>query len=110
MDFAEFAVAWVISNRVNRAKSATIKHYVDSTNFGNFTTGYTEPREMSTCAWISHSSGQGSANWADFAQFAVNFESFIYHGAKQKMVCEFHIICMNCGLFGYLGGVLGFFF
>ena len=43
MDFAEFTVAWVISNRVNRAKSARIKHYTDSVNFGNFTTGYTEP-------------------------------------------------------------------
>ena len=57
---------------------------------------------------ISHSSGQGSANWVDFVQFTVDFESSIYHGAKQKMVCEFHIICMNGGLFGYLGGVLGF--
>ena len=47
-------------------------------------------------------------NWADFVQFAVNFESSIYHGAKWKMVCEFHIICVNGGLFGYLGGVLGF--
>ena len=47
-------------------------------------------------------------NWADFAQFAVNFESSIYHGAKQKMVSEFHIICMNGGLFGYLGVYLDF--
>ena len=44
-----------------------IKHYADSANFGNFTTGYTEP-----CAQISRSSGQGLANWVDFAQFAVN--------------------------------------
>ena len=58
--------------------------------------------------WILRSSGQGSANWVDFAQFAVNFESSIYHGAKRKMVCKFHIICMNCGLFSYLGGVHGF--
>ena len=57
---------------------------------------------------ILHSSGQGSVNWADFAQFAVNFESSIYHGARWKMVCEFHIICMDCGHFGYLVGVLGF--
>ena len=42
-DFAKFAVAWVISNRVNHAKFARIKHYADSVNFGNFTTGYTEP-------------------------------------------------------------------
>ena len=54
------------------------------------------------------SSGQGSANWADFVQFTINLESSIYHGAKRKMVCEFHIICANCGLFSYLGGVHGF--
>ena len=53
---------------------------------------------------ISRSSGQGSVNWADFAQFAVNFESSIYHGAKRKMVCKFCIICVNCGIFGLLGG------
>ena len=41
-------------------------------------------------------------------QFAVNFESSIYHGANWKMVCEFHIICQNDGFFGYLGGVPGF--
>ena len=58
---------------------------------------------------ISHISIQGLANWADFAQFAVNFESSIYQGAKWEMVCEFHVICMNCGLFSYLGGVHGFF-
>ena len=57
---------------------------------------------------ILHSSGQGSVNWADFMQFAVNFERSIYHGANRKMVCEFHIICMNGGLFSYLGGVVGF--
>ena len=48
------------------------------------------------------------ANWVDFAQFAVNFESSIYHGANWKMVCEFCFICWNGGLFGYLGGVHGF--
>ena len=48
------------------------------------------------------------ANWVDFAQFTVNFESSIYHGVNWKMVCEFHIICGNGGLFGYLGGVCGF--
>ena len=47
-------------------------------------------------------------NWVDFAQFTGNFESSIYHGANQKMVCEFHIICVNGRLFGYLGSVLGF--
>ena len=41
-DFTEFTAAWVISNRVNRAKSARIKHYVDSADFGNFTTEYAE--------------------------------------------------------------------
>ena len=59
-------------------------------------------------AWILHNSEQGMANWADFAQFTVNFESSIYHGVNQKMVCEFCIICWNGGLFGYLGGVHGF--
>ena len=43
VDFAEFAVAWVISINVNRAKSAKIQNYVDSANFDNFTTVYTEP-------------------------------------------------------------------
>ena len=47
-------------------------------------------------------------NWVDFVQFTVNFESSIYHGTKRKMVCEFCIIGMNDGLFGYLGRVLGF--
>ena len=64
--------------------------------------------KLARSARILRSSGQGSANWADFVQFAVNFESSIYHGAKRKMVCEFCIICTNCGLFGYLGSVLGF--
>ena len=59
-------------------------------------------------AQILLSSGQGSVNWADFTQFTVNFESSIYHGANRKMVCKFHIICTNGGLFGYLGGVHGF--
>ena len=59
-------------------------------------------------AQILCNSEQGMVNWADFAQFAVNFESSIYHGANWKMVCEFHIICGNGGFFGYLGGVHGF--
>ena len=58
---------------------------------------------------ISRTSGLGSVNWVDFAQFAVNFESSIYHGVKRKMVCEFSIICVNGGLFSYLGGVLWIF-
>ena len=59
-------------------------------------------------ARILHNSEQGMANWLDFVQFAVNFESSIYHGANWKMVCKFCIICRNGGLFGYLGGVHGF--
>ena len=42
-DFAEFAVAWVISINVNHTKSAKTQNYTDSANFDNFTTGYTEP-------------------------------------------------------------------
>ena len=55
-------------------------------------------------AWIArilHSSGQGLANWGDFAQFTAN-------SVNQKTVCEFHVICLNGGLFGYFGGVSGF--
>ena len=58
-------------------------------------------------AQISRNSEQGMAK-VDFAQFAVNFESSLYHGVNRKMVCEFGIICGNGGLFGYLGGVHGF--
>ena len=58
-------------------------------------------------ARILCSSGQGLANWVGFAQFTVNFESSIYHGANWKMVCKFRIICRNGGLFGYLAGVCG---
>ena len=43
VDFAEFAVAWVISIEVNRMKSAKTQNYADSVNFDNFTTGYTKP-------------------------------------------------------------------
>ena len=39
----------------------------------------------------------------DFAQFAVNLESSIYHGVNLKMVCKFPIICRNGRLFGLLG-------
>ena len=42
-DFAEFTVAWVISVNVNHAESVKNSKLVDSMNFGNFTTGYTEP-------------------------------------------------------------------
>ena len=61
-------------------------------------------KKLAWIAWISRSSGLGPANWVDFAQFAVNFESSIYHGANWKMVCEFRIICGNGGLFWLLGG------
>ena len=43
VDFAEFAVAWVISINVNHAESVKNSKLADSANFGNFTTGYTEP-------------------------------------------------------------------
>ena len=43
-------------------------------------------------------------DWVDFVQSTVSFESSIYHGANRKMVCEFCIICVNGGLFDYLGG------
>ena len=59
-------------------------------------------------ARILCSSGQGLANCVDCVQFTVNFESSIYPGVKRKMVYEYHIICVNGGLFGYFGGVLGF--
>ena len=59
-------------------------------------------------AQISCDFGWGWANWADFVQFTVNFESSIYHGANWKMVCKFHVIYKKRGLFGYLGGVHGF--
>ena len=65
-------------------------------------------KKLAWIAQISRSSGQGSANWVDFAQFTVNFESSIYHGVNQKMVCEFRIICGNGGLFGYLGVYVDF--
>ena len=71
--------------------------------------GLQSSRKLAWIAWISHNSEQGMANWADFAQSAVNFESSIYHGANQKMVCEFHLICENGVLFGYFGGVRRFF-
>ena len=55
-------------------------------------------------ACISRSSGQGSANWVDFAQFAVNFESSIYHGANRKMALRIsHYLC-EWGAFWLLGG------
>ena len=43
-------------------------------------------------------------DWVDFVQSTVSFESSIYHGANRKMVCKFCNICMNGGLFDYLGG------
>ena len=70
--------------------------------------GIQSSRKLARIAQILHNLEQGMANWMDFVQSAVNFESSIYHGANQKMVCEFCIICGNGGLFGYLGGVHGF--
>ena len=107
-DFAEFAVAWVISNQVNGVKSARIEITQIARILAILPLGIQNLEKFVRKARILRSSGHGLANCVDFVQFAVNFESSIYHGAKRKMVYEFHIICMNCGLFGYLGGVLGF--
>ena len=76
---------------------------------GNLLQGVQNLEKLAQSAWISRSSGQGLANWADFVQFAVNFESSIYPGAKWKMVCEFHFICMNGVFFRYFGSVIGCF-
>ena len=38
------------------------------------------------------------ANWADFAQFAVNFESSNFRGPNQKMAGEICVICPKCEL------------
>ena len=109
MDFAEFTVAWVISNRVNYTKSAENLNIMRIAQIlAILPLGIQNLGKLARSARISRSSGQGSANWVDFVQFTVNFESSIYHGVKRKMVCKFCIICVNCGLFGYLGGVLGF--
>ena len=70
--------------------------------------GIQSSRKLARMAQILHNSEQGMANWADFVQFAVNFESSIYHGANWKMVCEFRIISGNGGLFGYLGVYVDF--
>ena len=70
--------------------------------------GIQSSRKLARMAQILHNSEQGMANWADFVQFAVNFESSIYHGANWKMVCKFRIICGNGGLFGYLGVYVDF--
>ena len=59
-------------------------------------------------AWIAQilrSSGQGSVNWVDFVQFAVNFESSIYHGANQKMVLRILHYLRKRRAFWLLGGV-----
>ena len=66
--------------------------------------GIQSSRKLAWMVQILHNSEQGTANWVDFAQFMVNFESSIYHGANWKMVCEFCIICGNGGLFWLLGG------
>ena len=46
-DFAEFTVAWVIYINVNWRNLQRIQNHADSTNLNSFTTGYTEPSEMS---------------------------------------------------------------
>ena len=48
-------------------------------------------------ARISHDSGRGWANGADFVQIALILGDFIYHGANWEMVCEFSLICETMG-------------
>ena len=103
MDFTEFAVAWVISNRVNGARSARINNTWIARILAILPLGIQNLEKFARKARILRSSGQGLAIGANFAQFAVNFESSIYHGVKRKMVYEFCIICVNGGLFGYFG-------
>ena len=109
VDFAEFTVAWVISNRANGAKSARINITWITQILAILPLGIQNLEKFVRKVQISRSSGQGLANCVGFVQFAVNFESSIYPGVKRKMVCEFCFICVNCGLFGYFGGVLGCF-
>ena len=48
VDFAEFAVAWVISIKHESCEICkNYQNYVDGVNFNNFTSGYREPREIS---------------------------------------------------------------
>ena len=104
VDFAEFAGAWV--NCVKSEMNLNITWIVQILAILPLRIQNLE--KWARSVRISCSSGQGLVNWVDFGQFTVNFESSIYHGAKRKMVCKFHIICVNGGLFGYLGSVLGF--
>ena len=60
---------------------------------------------MAWIAQISHDSGSGWVNGADFVQIALNFEGFIYHGANWKMVCEFGLIHETMGGFLVTWGV-----
>ena len=55
---------------------------------------------------ISCSSGQGLVNWVDFAQFAVNFENSIYHGANQKMALRISHYLPEWWAFWLLGGCM----
>ena len=60
--------------------------------------------KLAWIAQISRSSGQGLANWADFAQFTVNFESSIYHGANWKMALRISHYLHEWWAFWLLGG------
>ena len=55
--------------------------------------GIQSSRKLARMARILHNSEQGMANWADFAQFAVNFESSIFRCKNWKMAGEIHVIC-----------------
>ena len=44
-------------------------------------------------AQILHNSGQGMANWADFAKFTVNFEGSIFRHVNWKMGGKICFIC-----------------
>ena len=55
-------------------------------------------------AQILHNSEQGMANWADFVQFALNFEGSIYHGANWKMVLRILHYLWEWWAFWLLGG------
>ena len=47
-DFAELAVAWVISQQVWVVRNLQkLQNYVNGANFDNFTSGYREPQEIS---------------------------------------------------------------
>ena len=55
--------------------------------------GIRSSRKLAWMVQISHNSEQGMANWADFAQFAVNFEGSIFCHVNWKMaggICIIH--------------------